>query len=215
MRPDAEGTCRSDTPANYLKKQLARRPTATMPCGGAGEHRHQAAGDICGPRCPNQASTSHTSPIPECATRKKLRELVACSKSVAEVVRRLGINPVGGNQAHIGRRIAALRIDTSHFLRVPRSRPKGAMDNPLTLGSPSNGRIPGDRLHRELLRAGIAESCALCGIGTEWNGRPLRLEVDHVSGEWWDNRPGNLRLLCPNCHAVTDTYRGRNRRRRA
>ncbi|MFJ3187153.1 HNH endonuclease [Streptomyces halstedii] len=144
-------------------------------------------------------------------TEERLRELVACSRSVAEVVRRLGINPVGGNQAHIGRRIAALRIDTSHFLRAPRGRPKGALGNPLTLGSPSNGRIPGDRLHRELLRTGIAESC---GIGTEWNGRPLRLEVDHANGEWWDNRPDNVRLLCPNCHAVTDTYRGRNRRRR-
>lgn len=94
--------------------------------------------------------------------------------------------------------------------RPPKRRP----GQPLTLGSPSNGRIPGDRLHRELLRTGIAKSCALCGIGTEWNGRPLRLEVDHANGEWWDNRPDNVRLLCPNCHAVKDTYRGRNRRRR-
>ncbi|MER5832314.1 HNH endonuclease [Streptomyces sp. NPDC002130] len=52
----------------------------------------------------------------------------------------------------------------------------------------------------------------MCGTGPWWNGKPLRLEVDHVSGDWWDNRPGNLQLLCPNCHAVTDTYRGRRRR---
>ncbi|MFE5088940.1 HNH endonuclease [Streptomyces sp. NPDC056638] len=68
-------------------------------------------------------------------TEETLRELVACSKSVAEVVRRLGINPVGGNQAHIGRRIATLHIDTSHFLRVPPRRPKGALGDPLVLGS--------------------------------------------------------------------------------
>ncbi|MEV7677416.1 HNH endonuclease [Streptomyces sp. NPDC088341] len=145
-------------------------------------------------------------------TDETLRELVACSKSVAEVVRRLGISPVGGNQAHIGRRIAMLGVDTSHFLRAPRGRPKGALGNRLVLGSPSDGRIPGERLRRELLRRGVPESCALCGNGPEWNGRPLRLEADHLNGDWWDNRPENLRLLCPNCHAVTDTYRGRKRR---
>ncbi|HZX36973.1 MAG TPA: HNH endonuclease [Streptomyces sp.] len=156
--------------------------------------------------------TSHFTPARVRHTEETLRELVACSRSVAEVVRRLGINPVGGNQAHIGRRIAALRIDTSHFLRAPRGRPKGALGNRLVLGSPADGRIPGERLRRELLGAGIEESCAICGTGTEWNGKPLRLEVDHRNGDWWDNRPSNLRLLCPNCHAVTDTYRGRNRR---
>ncbi|WP_326697721.1 HNH endonuclease [Streptomyces sp. NBC_01754] len=145
-------------------------------------------------------------------TEAVLRELVARSMSVAEVVRRLGINPVGGNQAHIGRRIAALGIDTSHFLPAPRGRPKGALRDPLTLRTPADGRVPGERLRRELLRNGVQEKCALCGTGARWNGRPLRLEVDHTNGDWWDNRQENLRLLCPNCHAVTDTYRGRKRR---
>ncbi|MFD6426284.1 HNH endonuclease [Streptomyces sp. NPDC060198] len=148
-------------------------------------------------------------------TEKTLRELVACSRSMAEVVRRLGINPVGGNHAHISRRVTALRIDTSHFSSAPRSRLMSTARNTLALGSPSDGRVPGARLRRELLRTGVAESCAVCGTGTEWNGKPLRLQVDHKSGEWWDNRPDNLRLVCPNCHAATDTYRGRKRRRSA
>ncbi|MBB5117742.1 HNH endonuclease [Streptomyces eurocidicus] len=148
-------------------------------------------------------------------TEATLRELVALSGSVVEVVRRLGINPVGGNQAHIGRRIAALNIDTSHFSAVGRSGPKRPPRNVLTMGSPSDGRVPGERLRRALLKAGTDESCAECGNGTVWNGMALRLEVDHINGDWWDNRPENLRLLCPNCHAVTDTYRGRKRRSRA
>ncbi|GAA2982538.1 HNH endonuclease [Streptomyces fulvorobeus] len=156
--------------------------------------------------------TSHFTTRRTRHTEETLRELVACSTSVVEVVRRLGINPVGGNHSHIGRRIAALRIDTSHFVRTPPRRPKGALGNRLVLGSPSDGRVPGERLRRELLRTGASESCAVCATGTEWNGKPLRLEVDHINGDWWDNRPENLRLLCPNCHAVTDTYRGRKRR---
>ncbi|WP_263105219.1 hypothetical protein [Kitasatospora sp. DSM 101779] len=43
----------------------------------------------------------------------------------------------------------------------------------------------------------------------------MTLEVDHVNGDWSDNRPGNVRLPCPNCHATTDTSCGRNKNRRS
>jgi 5-methylcytosine-specific restriction endonuclease McrA len=47
----------------------------------------------------------------------------------------------------------------------------------------------------------------------EWLGRPVPIEVDHVNGKNTDHRLENLRLLCPNCHALTPTWRGRKRRR--
>ncbi|MGW6272519.1 HNH endonuclease [Streptomyces sp. NPDC055060] len=143
-------------------------------------------------------------------TEDQLRQAVARSVTMREVLGFLGISNVGGNQAHISRRIAALGIGTSHFV-TPRGRPKGSKGPVLSLRSRDEGRVPGARLRRELLRAGVPERCAQCGVGTEWNGKPLRLEVDHINGDWWDNRPENLRLVCPNCHAVTDTYRGRKR----
>ena len=74
-------------------------------------------------------------------------------------------------------------------------------------------RLPGQRIRQALLELGHPDECADCGTGPVWQGRPLALEVDHVNGDWSDNRPGNVRLLCPNCHAVTDTYCGRNKNR--
>ncbi|MBT2449334.1 HNH endonuclease [Streptomyces sp. ISL-43] len=148
-------------------------------------------------------------------TEERLRELVAVSTSFKQVVAGLGISQVGGNQTHISRRIAVLGIDTSHFTTTRAQRAKGSLGPALTLRSPEEGRIPGGRLRRELLKCGTPERCADCGVGTEWNGKPLRHEVDHINGDWWDNRQENLRLLCPNCHAATDTYRGRKRRRSA
>ena len=40
-------------------------------------------------------------------------------------------------------------------------------------------------------------ACEACGIGAEWNGKPIILHADHVSGDWLDNRKENLRFLRP------------------
>jgi predicted DNA-binding protein YlxM (UPF0122 family) len=70
-------------------------------------------------------------------------------------------------------------------------------------------------LKARLLNAGLKEPrCERCGI-EEWRGEPLSLELHHVNGDGLDNRLENLQLLCPNCHSQTDTWGGRNVRRRA
>jgi hypothetical protein len=71
-------------------------------------------------------------------------------------------------------------------------------------------RIPSTKLRRKLLQEGIfAPACAICGT-SEWRGCPVPLELEHKNGNRYDNRLENLALLCPNCHALTPTYRGRN-----
>ena len=40
------------------------------------------------------------------------------------------------------------------------------------------------------------------------------LEVDHVDGDCYNNNPENLRVLCPNCHSLTTTYKALNKNSR-
>ncbi|MFF5895713.1 HNH endonuclease [Streptomyces argenteolus] len=152
-------------------------------------------------------------------TRDILEPVVAVSNSVYEVLHRLGLEAVGGHHTNITRRIRAYGIDTSHFTRPSRAGMKQRRRTPEELlvedATPHARRIPGVRLKAAMSELGVVERCALCGTEPIWQGLPLPLEVDHINGIWRDNRLQNLRLLCPNCHSTTDTYRGRGKGRRS
>jgi DNA-binding CsgD family transcriptional regulator len=67
-------------------------------------------------------------------------------------------------------------------------------------------------LKRRLVREGLKEErCEGCGLH-RWQGRALALALHHVNGDRDDNRLENLEILCPNCHALTENFAGRNRR---
>jgi hypothetical protein len=71
-------------------------------------------------------------------------------------------------------------------------------------------RFNTSNLRARLINEGVLEEkCSKCGIGNEWQGEHLSLQLDHKNGDSSDNRIGNLRLLCPNCHSQTSTFSGR------
>lgn len=63
---------------------------------------------------------------------------------------------------------------------------------------------------RQYLRNEHTE-CQICGQPNVWNGKLLTLQIDHVDGDYLNNDPDNLKVLCPNCHTQTPTYGAKNK----
>ena len=148
-------------------------------------------------------------------TEEDLRRAVAESDGMAGVLRSLGLVAAGGNYANTRRHILTLGLDTSHWVgrawhRVrhqARYWKKYELAEILVENSPHTST---SGLKARLIRAGLLDDrCAECGL-THWRGRKLSLHLDHANGIGHDNRIGNLRLLCPNCHSLTPTYTGKN-----
>lgn len=149
------------------------------------------------------------------ADYSKLREIVSQCFSVAAVCSKLGLKPAGGNYKTVQQKIIDFGIDTNHFTGRGWSKGKkfpvcgrGASLEVLLV---SNSRYQSHKLKGRLIRSGVKENrCEICGLNS-WLENPLSLELDHVNGVNTDNRLCNLRILCPNCHSQTETFRARNK----
>jgi hypothetical protein len=109
--------------------------------------------------------------------------------------------------------VEAYGINTSHFLGQASHRGKKypGRGRPLFEFLVKNGpSISSHDLRRRLLAEGFFQPrCTGCWRYA-WNRQPIPLELEHKNGDRYDNRLENLELLCPYCHALTPTYRGRN-----
>ncbi|MDN3057338.1 HNH endonuclease [Streptomyces sp. SRF1] len=145
--------------------------------------------------------------IPEAA----LRTAVANSASYADVMRALGLPVNDANRRRVHRQAVRSGIDTTHFKRRTRRtvqpvRHRSVADDVLRVLPPGSPRPNHSRLRAALDEVGLIYECAHCGNAGEWQGVTMTLQIDHVNGDWLDNRRENLRYLCPNCHAITDTW---------
>ena len=146
-------------------------------------------------------------------TEQQLREAVSTSKSIRQVLAKLGLKEAGGNYSTTKKRISQAGIDTTHFTGQGWKKDKTfGPKRPLEDYLSNEYGIQSYQLKLRLLKEGVkTHQCEVCGI-TEWNGKPTPLELDHIDGNHSNNNLSNLRVICPNCHAQTETYRGKNKK---
>jgi hypothetical protein len=130
------------------------------------------------------------------------QEIINAAKesiSCAQLLCKLNLKPVGGNYATIKRKLAKLDIDCSHWTGQGWNKDKKLKN----WKDYTNTNSSKKHLIKEL-----GHKCEKCLISI-WYDKPIPLEVHHINGDRTNNSLENLQLLCPNCHACTENWRGR------
>lgn len=146
-------------------------------------------------------------------TEKELIAAVKSSKSIRQAIIKLGLVAAGAAYRSFHKAIKQYNVDTSHFTgqgwtkgkKLPARRHiEEYLSNRVSTTS--------HFLRKRLISEGYKRhKCEMCGL-KEWLGDPIPLELDHIDGNHDNNALENLRILCPNCHAKTPTYRGRKKK---
>jgi len=138
-----------------------------------------------------------------------------CS-SIRSVISALGLIPAGGNYAQVHKRIADLSLDTDHFTGMAWNKGKTyhtSIRPEINALLVAGGDVQSYKLKQRLYETGLKQpKCELCGWAEISQDGRIPVELDHINGDHYDNRLENLRILCPNCHSLQPTHRGKNKR---
>lgn len=145
--------------------------------------------------------------------KEELEKAARESFSIAAMCRYFDLKPCGGNYRTMHTAIEKFNIDTSHFRGQGWNIGLGFKpfeQKPLSEILVKDSTYQSHKLKQRLIKERIKPPlCERCGLN-KWLGQTIPLELHHINGDNKDNRLENLQLLCSNCHAQTDNYRGRN-----
>lgn len=135
-------------------------------------------------------------------TLDELRTVIECSSSMAQAASKLGLH-----QATLK------RYAVDHGLYKTNQGGCGISKNrkpTILLEDILDGKHPEYQTYKlklRLYKEGIKKNeCEICKI-SEWNGKMLQCELDHIDGNKYNHNLDNLRVICPNCHSQTSTFR--------
>jgi 5-methylcytosine-specific restriction endonuclease McrA len=150
-------------------------------------------------------------------TSDDLKKAVNSSKSIRQTISKLGLIEAGGNYVQVKKYIELYKINTDHFNDQPWNKGLKIFKKPVISLEDilkKNSDFQSFKLKKRLYQAGLKKpECEECGWKKIAEDGRMPLELDHVNGDHKDNRLCNLRILCPNCHSLKSTHRGRNRRK--
>lgn len=140
---------------------------------------------------------------------KMICKIIEDSDNINQVCKKIGKKATNTNYAFINKIISKYKIDISHFSTDYSSKSVKYTDDEIYCEN--SPYMNSNSLKKRLIKTGKKEEkCECCGL-TQWNGVSIPLELHHKNGKHNDNRLDNLQLICPNCHATTDNYCGRNK----
>lgn len=147
-------------------------------------------------------------------SKERAEEIIKDCYTIADFCRKVGWVPRGDNYKVVHKYIREYNLDVSHFTwNKSNIGNKLNKHNEVELKKLKNPLVKGSILLKKLISEGHKErKCECCG-NKEWNNNPIPLEIHHINGNNSDNNIDNLQLLCPNCHALMDNYRGRKNKK--